>query len=167
MVTMEKADVSVVESGIGGLEEVKVIQKQHAFTGEKVPFRGEPNTGLICLDESWCCLLGCTIENTGEGGAGIRYSEFAGGLIESCLVQFHDVGIMLDGSVRVAVYSSLFQHNVLGAFYAGRWMQEDAEVELVDNTICTNSMSEDPNKGMWATFRKPARLTVSGNRENW
>ena len=54
----------------------------------------------------------------GQGGAAVRFSESSGGLLESCLVQNNDIGVAVNDEVRCAVYSSLFQFNHNGAFYA-------------------------------------------------
>ncbi|KAJ1472986.1 hypothetical protein T484DRAFT_1974017 [Baffinella frigidus] len=125
------------------------------------------NGGLVCLDDSWCVLLGCTVDQTGEGAAAVRFSEFSGGLLESCLIQNNDMGVMVDDNARVACYSSLFQHNRQGAFYAGPTISKDSEVELVDNTVCENSCLDFDRYGIWSSSRRPPNLVQRDNRENW
>ena len=127
----------------------------------------KPNSGVICYDESWCVLLGCTLEHTGEGGAAVRFSEHAGGLLESCLIQHNHIAVAVNDAVRCAVYSSLFQHNQQGAFYALEDILADAQVEIVDNTICRNSVLDFDRFGVWCGPRRPPGLTQRGNRENW
>lgn len=73
-------------------------------------------------------------------GAAVRFSESSGGLLESCLLQHNDIAVAVNDRVRCAVYSSLFQHNQKSAFYACEDIQKEAQVEIVDNTICKNSV---------------------------
>jgi len=54
-----------------------------------------------------------------------------------------------------------------GAFYACEDIRREAEVEIVDNTICQNSVLNFEKFGVWCGLRRPPRLTVRGNRENW
>lgn len=68
LVTLDHADVSLSECAIGGLERVVMKDKEKLDTGEIVMVFGEPNSGVICYDSSWCVMLGCTLEHTGDGG---------------------------------------------------------------------------------------------------
>jgi len=97
----------------------------------------------------------------------VRFSEYSGGLMESCLVQDNDLGVVVDDSARVAVYSSLFQNNRQGAFYAAPSVGPDSEVELVDNTICASSCLDFDLYGCWSSSRRPPNLIQCDNRENW
>ena len=41
------------------------------------------------------------------------------------------------------------------------------QVEIVDNTICRNSVLDFDRFGVWCGPRRPPGLTQRGNRENW
>ena len=167
MVTLHRADACLSECAVGGLEPVVIKEKTRLDTDEVVERIGEPTSGVICYDDSWCVMLGCTLEHTGEGGAAMRFSESSGGLLESCLIQYNDIAVAFNDRVRCAVYSSLFQFNHKGAFYACEDITEDAQVEVVDNTICRNSVLEFDKYGVWLGERRPPRLIQRGNREDW
>ena len=167
LVTLQRADACLCECAVGGLEPVVMKEKTRLDTDEVVEMFGEPNSGVICYDDSWCVMLGCTLEHTGEGGAAVRFSESSGGLLESCLVQHNDVAVAFNDRVRCAVYSSLFQFNLKGAFYACEDVHQDAKIEIVDNTICRNSVLDFESYGVWLGERRPHCLTQRGNRENW
>jgi hypothetical protein len=65
------------------------------------------------------------------------------------------------------MYSSLFQHNQKSAFYACEDIGSEAQVEIVDNTICRNSVIDYQKYGIWGGTRRPTNLIQRGNRENW
>ena len=69
LVTLDKSDSALSECAIGGLEPVvfkkKTREDADGEVCEEMEVFGEPNSGVICYDSSWCVMLGCTLEHTG------------------------------------------------------------------------------------------------------
>jgi hypothetical protein len=42
-----------------------------------------------------------------------------------------------------------------------------ADIEIVDNTVCASSVLDWDMFGIWTSKRRPPRLLQKGNRENW
>ena len=54
LVTLDRAEVTLSECAIGGLEPVVMKLKTKLDTGEEVQLFGEPNSGVLTYDYSWC-----------------------------------------------------------------------------------------------------------------